>query len=253
MKARSGSYWGYNQDRGMDAVINFPTGAKTAYGGGQGGINRGNPDNVMIRWTGSPGGCGGGGGWDGTGSGNPNFPTGQAPAPDSPSGQGYGSGPLGTAGPNCTTMEYAGTGGGGLGAAATSGLKRKNYPSPTQACPGPPTNPGSWPGGSVNPNGTGLNLNQMGSAGGAGVVITSLDFDANQFGVPGPSPGRWFGGGGGGGCNDGYNPPNNSPLPRGEPPTHPTNPTTQRAGGAGGGGQGSSAGSQGTKAYLRDY
>ena len=236
-------YVGPNQYRGMDTVITFPTGAITAYGGGQGGGNAGPQSNNQTRWTGSPGGCGGGGGNDGTGSTNPQSPTSDQAASTSPSGQGYGAAPIGASGPNCDTYEFAGTGGGGLGGAPPgSGNARKNY---GQACPGPPTNPGSWPGGAVSPTNTNLCL--MGSPGGAGVVITSLDFDDNQFGVPGPSPGRWFGGGGGGGCNDGYNPPNSSPLPAGEPPTHPTNPTSQRTGGAGGGGQGSSGGQQGTK------
>ena len=241
---------GLNQMRGMDTVLTFPTGAITAYGGGQGGGNRSPLTAGPLPYSGSPGGCGGGGGNDGTGNPDPSTPPTSISV--GPTGtQGYGGAPIGIHGPNCTTFQYMGTGGGGVGGEPPgSGNARKNYG--INPCPAPPTvAPAAWPGGSVSPTAT--NLTDMGSPGGAGAVITSIDIDATQIGTPGPSSGIWFGGGGGGGCNDGYDPPSGQPLPRGEPPTASPNPTSYRTGGVGGGGQGASGADNGAKGRMWDY
>lgn len=233
---------GFN-GQGEPSVITFPTSTITALGGAQGGTyNANNPFDRNKGGGGPTYGCGAGGG--GVAGPSP----GGSPEPAPTGGQGYGGGPLGGTGPNCVNFQYLGTGGGGVGAAGTSGNQRKNYapwPNPYgDGCPGPPSRPGGFPGGSVGPGVSpypfyGGNILGMGAVGGEGAYVTSIDIDNTQLLTPGPSPGLWFGGGGAGGNNDGYYPGSPTTHPKGEPNSDPVNPARWHKGGAGGGGQGS--------------
>jgi hypothetical protein len=160
-------------------------------------------------------------------------------------GGGGGGGPSGTA--------VAGGSGGGWGSPTSGSGGAGNTPSvsPPQGQPGGDGAPinagaaGSGGGGALNIGSTnstgGENPGCYGGSGkgGSGTFINPafVGPTAPSYGVPGPSPARWFGGGGGGNSANGY-----SGYSKGTPGCYPTDNGPRCSSPIGGGGFGRGAG-----------
>ena len=184
-------------------------------------------------------------------------------------GGGPGASPVGSCGTNSTfsTITSAGGGGGGgPGCTAAAGGSGGGNGSPTSGTGGtgntPPVNP---PQGQPGAPGAPINSGAAGSGGGGALNIGSTNTTgaehpgnyggsgkggsgtfinpafvgptAPSYGVPGPSPARWFGGGGGGNSANGYSGFGNT-----TPGCYPTDNGPRCSAPIGGGGFGRGAG-----------
>ena len=157
----------------------------------------------------------------------------------------------GGGGPGCTAADGGSGGGNGSPTSGSGGTGNTPPVSPPQGQPGGPGAPinsgaaGSGGGGALNigsTNSTGAeNPGCYGGSGkgGSGTFINPafVGPTAPSYGVPGPSPARWFGGGGGGNSANGYSGYGNS-----TPGCYPTDNGPRCSSPIGGGGFGRGAG-----------
>lgn len=230
----------------------------TAIGGGGGG-SAADAHPSLGTWPGyfgDDGGSGGGNGWIGP---SPQYPAGYVPLNGRPNTTGSSGNALIQRGPTSTPGYTANP-------IPASPVYNPNSPGAVQGHPGggnnePPADLYSYGGGGAG--GAGGSINDF-RYGGPGVTLWSQDTGIpTDYGTPGPTPGRWFGGGGGsghptaetitnGGFGGGGNGVDVSPTPT-RPTSNPTIHGTANTGGGGGGGHASVGGLGGSGIVIIRY